>query len=104
MFEAVEFVEVSDRADPVERLVGEFGSETEAVETVRTANLVDRPQERRHVGRIHRRLKNGQGIRPRYHLRPIGRSLIGETGLRYCGALSRLSYSFPSGEGVCHSG
>lgn len=37
MFEAVEFVEVSDHAEPLETVIDEFASESEAVEAVRTA-------------------------------------------------------------------
>lgn len=37
MFEAVEFVEVDDRAEPVEKVIAEYPSEGEAVTAVRTA-------------------------------------------------------------------
>lgn len=37
MFEAVEFIELKNQPDPVERLLGEFESETDAVEIARGA-------------------------------------------------------------------
>lgn len=37
MFEAVEFVEFSDKAEPSQTVIAEFGSESEAVQAVRSA-------------------------------------------------------------------